>query len=114
MNTRPFPSWLVALLAAAIILAAVPFGRSQNDAQTDVKIRLMAEALRARDAGDLAGAQKALAQLATLTPNDQAVQNLRTEIEAQAVARQTALAQQTAAQRAAEQAAAESAQRIAL
>ncbi|MBI4622225.1 MAG: hypothetical protein HY736_03255, partial [Verrucomicrobia bacterium] len=99
---------LLVLLAAALLAAAVPGARALAQSQTDSKIRLMSEALRARDAGDLAGAQKALAQLATLSPNDPAVQRLRAEIEAQAAA------QQAAAQRAAEQAAAaEAAQRAA-
>jgi general secretion pathway protein D len=69
--------------------------------QTDTKIRLMSEALKARDAGDLPGAQKALAQLATLSPGDPAVKKLSAEIEAQAVAQQSAQAQQAAAQQAA-------------
>ena len=51
----------------------------------------MAEALlRARDAGDLAAAQKALTQLAAMSPDDKAVQRLRSEIEAQATAQQVA------------------------
>ncbi len=72
---------------------------------TDTKIRLMAEALRARDSGDLAGAQKALTQLTALSPDDKAVQRLRAEIEAQAVAQQAALARQAAAEKSAAEAA---------
>ena len=48
----------------------------------------MAEALRARDAGDLAAAQKALTHPAAMSPDDKAVQRLRSEIEAQATAQQ--------------------------
>jgi general secretion pathway protein D len=50
----------------------------------------MAEALRARDAGDLPAAQEALARLAALSPDDRAVQRLRAEVEAQARARPAA------------------------
>jgi general secretion pathway protein D len=42
----------------------------------------MTEALRARDAGDLAGAQKALAQLEAISPNDPAVKKLSADIAA--------------------------------
>ncbi|MDP3069026.1 MAG: hypothetical protein Q8N18_02000, partial [Opitutaceae bacterium] len=98
MKTRPSFTPLSAVLAAALLgvgLAAQP-AFAQN--QTDAKIRLMSEALRARDAGDLAGAQKALAQLATIAPNDPAAQRLRAEIEAAATARSQQLtAQATAA-----------------
>ncbi|MEO5957914.1 MAG: type II secretory pathway, component PulD [Opitutaceae bacterium] len=103
MKTRSLLPAFVVLLAAALLAPSVPFGRLLAQNQTDIKIRLMAEALRARDAGDLPGAQKALAQLATIAPNDPAAQRLRAEVEAQAVAQQNALAQQAAAQRAAEE-----------
>lgn len=101
MNTRPLTASFVVALATAFLLLAVtsPAALAQNP--TDTKIRLMAEALRARDAGDLAGAQSALAQLTNLAPEDKAVQRLRAEVEAQAAAQQAALAQQAAAERAA-------------
>jgi general secretion pathway protein D len=92
MKTRRFSLWFV-LLLAALVAGAVPFGRLLAQTQTDTKIRLMSEALRARDAGDLAAAQKALAQLAAVAPNDAAVQRLRNEVEAQAAAQQAALAE---------------------
>jgi general secretion pathway protein D len=101
MKTRPFPASVFAVLAAALIGAAVPLSPVFAQSQTDAKIRLMSEALRARDAGDLTGARKALDQLSSLSPNDPAVQKLRAEIEAQAVAQQSALAQRAAAQQAA-------------
>ena len=102
MNTRPLSPSLVVVLAAVLLGAIVPLAAAPAPSQTDAKIRLMAEALRARDAGDLAGAQAALAQLATVSPNDPAVNKLRAEIETQAVARQSARAQEAvAAQRAA-------------
>lgn len=104
MNTRPLPASVLAVLAAALIGAAVPMPRAfaAQSPTTDAKIRLMSEALRARDAGDLAGARKALDQLTSLSPSDPAVQKLRSEIEAQAVAQQTSLAQREAARKAAQ------------
>ena len=84
MKTRPLTATLSASLAAAFLLAALPVCDAWAQNATDAKIRLMAEALRARDAGDLAGAQRALAQLAAVAPDDKAVQRLRAEIEAQA------------------------------
>jgi general secretion pathway protein D len=97
MKTRPLSASLFAVLAAVILGAAALVQPASAQTQTDMKIRLMSEALRARDAGDLAGAQKALAQLATLSPNDPAVQKLRSDIEAQAIAQQNLRAQQAAA-----------------
>lgn len=96
MKTRPLPSSLVVALAAAL-LAAVPAERAFAQSQTDQKIRLMSDALRARDAGDIAGAQRALAQLAQLAPNDPAMQRLRSEVESMAAAQQAARERQAAA-----------------
>ncbi len=73
----------LAVLAAALFALAVPAGRVIAQGQTDVKIRLMSEALRARDAGDLDAALKSLGQLAALSPNDPSVARLRSEIETQ-------------------------------
>ena len=83
----------LAVLAAALIALAVPAGRVlAQQSQTDVKIRLMSEALRARDAGDLDGALKTVAQLTALSPNDPSVARLRSELEAQRTARAEAAA----------------------
>jgi general secretion pathway protein D len=111
MKTVPLPASVLVVLAAALLAASVPAPTAFAQNQTDAKIRLMSEALRARDAGDLAGAQKALAQLAVVSPNDPAVQKLRSEIEAQAVAQQNARAQQAAAEQAVRQAAAQEIER---
>ncbi len=97
MKTRPLSTSLPAAFAAAFLGAALLSQPAFAQNQTDAKIRLMAEALRARDAGDLAGAQKALAQLATVAPGDPAVQKLRTEVEAATTARSQQLAAQAAA-----------------
>jgi len=56
MNTRPLSASLLVALAAAFLLAAAPLRLASAQNPTDTKIRLMAEALRARDAGDLAAA----------------------------------------------------------
>jgi len=82
MNTRPLSQSLLLVLAAALFAAAVPVGQALAQSQTDSKIRLMSEALRARDSGDLATAKRLLAQLAQLSPNDPAVTRLRNEIDA--------------------------------
>lgn len=101
MKTRHVSTSLPVVLAAVLLGAMGPSQPAFAQSQTDTKIRLMSEALRARDAGDLTGAQKALAQLATVSPGDPAVKKLTAEIEAQAVAQQNARAQQAAAQQAA-------------
>ncbi|HVS53776.1 MAG TPA: type II secretory pathway, component PulD, partial [Opitutaceae bacterium] len=99
MKNRPLPRVLLVLLALTACAVVVPAARLRAQNPTDAKIKLMSDALRARDAGDLVGAQQALAELAKLAPNDASVARLRSEIEAQAAAQQAALAQQAAAQR---------------
>jgi len=98
MKNRAFPPLFLAMLAAAILLGAFPVREALAQSQTEVKIRLMSEALRARDTGDLAAAQRALAELATLSPNDPVVQRLQSEIEAQTAANRAAREQQVAAE----------------
>jgi general secretion pathway protein D len=90
MNIRPVPVSLFVALAVALSCSAPVARDVRAQTPTDTKIRLMAEALRARDAGDLAKAQEALARLAALSPDDRAVQRLRAEVEAQARARPAA------------------------
>ena len=92
MKKHALPTSLLVLLAAALIALVVPAGSLVAQSQTDVKIRLMSEALRARDAGDIDGAQKALNQLAALSPNDPSVQRLRVELDAQRAAQTAAAA----------------------
>ena len=80
MKTRLVSTSLPVVLAA--LLGA--FGPSQPafaQNQSDAKVRLMSEALRARDAGDLVAARKAVAQLNALAPNDPAVRKLSSELE---------------------------------
>lgn len=87
MKKHALPTSLLVLLAAALLALAVPAGRVVAQSPTDVKIRLMSEVLRARDAGDLDTAQKTLDQLTALSPNDPSVQRLRAELDALRAAR---------------------------
>ncbi len=75
MNTSKLPKSLLVSLAAPVLLAvAVPAINAQS--QTETKIRLMADGLRARDTGDLATAKTNFEQLLALAPNDVTVQRL--------------------------------------
>lgn len=75
MNYTKLPKKVLVLLAAPVLVTlAIPATRAQS--QTETKIRLMAEALRARDSGDLATAKTNLEQLLVLAPNDVTVQRL--------------------------------------
>lgn len=57
---------------------------------TETKIRLMADALRARDAGELERARKIAEELQVLLPNDPAARRLLEEIDARIAARDEA------------------------
>lgn len=93
MKTRSLPTSLAVALAVALVAAVVPVRQALAQNQTDAKIRLMSEVLRARDARDFTAARKSLTQLETLAPNDPAVQRLRAEVEAAVAAREQAAAQ---------------------
>jgi len=89
MKKLTLPKTLLVLLVAPAMLALVlPTGRLMAQSQTETKIRLMADALRARDGGDLDTAKKDLEELLALSPNDATVQRLlggvNTAIEAKA------------------------------
>ncbi len=96
MNKPALPSSSFVLLAAALLALAAPIGRAAEPSPTDVKIRLMAEVLRARDARDLDTAQRTLNQLAALSPNDPSVLRLRAELDAQRTAQAEAAARAAA------------------
>ncbi len=82
MNTTKLPKSLLVSLAAPVLLAvAVPAINAQS--QTETKIRLMADGLRARDAGDLATAKANFEQLLALAPNDVTVQRLLASVNDQ-------------------------------
>jgi uncharacterized protein HemY len=93
MNKPALPSSSCLLLAVAIFALAAPVGHAAEPSPTDVKIRLMAEVLRARDARDLDTAQRTLDQLVALSPNDPSVLRLRAELDAQRSAQAEAAAQ---------------------
>ena len=69
-------SLLVTVAAPALLAMVVPVGQALAQGQTETKIRLMADALRARDSGDLDTAKKNLEELLALAPNDATVQRL--------------------------------------
>src|SRR4051812_35178080 len=79
---RPFFDLVRLLLAVASVATVVAKDAPRKD-DTDRRIHLMGDALSARDRGDLLAAQKAIAELAVLSPKDPTVQRLRAEIEAQ-------------------------------
>jgi general secretion pathway protein D len=64
------------LATPALISLVVPAASLLAQGQTDTKIRLMSDALRARDAGDLDTAKKNLEELLDIAPNDATVQRL--------------------------------------
>lgn len=95
----PSPAPMVASLPASTVPVAAPAPAPEAlpplpaeyvKNPTEAKIRLISEALQARDTGDLAAAQRALSILAQLLPNDQAVVRLRADTEARALAQQQA------------------------
>lgn len=73
-NLHRFASTLaVATLVGSACLSPLAHGQSS---ETQEKIRLMATALRAREAGDLAAAKQNLEELLRMNPDDQNVQRL--------------------------------------
>ncbi|HEX2851907.1 MAG TPA: hypothetical protein VHO24_01625 [Opitutaceae bacterium] len=85
-----FSRWIrLAAVTAAVSVGVAGFAAPPKDA-TDSKVRLMGDALRARDSGDLLAARKAITELSALAPNDGTVRRLREEIEAQIASMKTA------------------------
>ncbi len=70
--------WGNAILLSLIAVLSVPVF-AQTD--TDTKIRLMSEALQARDDGDLAVAREKLKELEALVPKDESVQRILLDVE---------------------------------
>lgn len=83
-------SLLVTLAAPAVASLVVPAGQVFAQGQTETKIRLMADALRARDGGDLDTAKKNLEELLAIAPNDATVQRLLAGVNASIAARASA------------------------
>ncbi len=77
MNYTKLPKKVLLLLATPVLFSlTVPAGKLVAQSQTETKIRLMAEGLRARDNGDLTSAKTNFEQLLVLAPNDVTVQRL--------------------------------------
>ncbi len=98
MHLCPSPKLL--LLAVAALLVAQPAlfeGRLGAQSNTDAKIRLMADALRARDAGDYATAQQLVQQLLELSPSDPNILRLKSELATAVAAQAGAPAARTSA-----------------
>ena len=77
MNYTKLPKKVLLLLATPVLFSlAIPASKLVAQSQTETKIRLMAEGLRARDSGDLATAKVNFEQLLVLAPNDPTVQRL--------------------------------------
>jgi general secretion pathway protein D len=80
-----------------MLALVVPAASLLAQGQTDTKIRLMSEALRARDAGDLDTAKKNLDELLAIAPSDATVQRLLAGVENQIALRPAAVAAKDAA-----------------
>lgn len=77
MNYTKLSKKVLLLLATPVIFSlTVPAAKLVAQSQTETKIRLMAEGLRARDSGDLVTAKTNFEQLLVLAPNDVTVQRL--------------------------------------
>ncbi|HWA87454.1 MAG TPA: type II secretory pathway, component PulD [Opitutus sp.] len=71
------------LFATAALVAFAPVMPSlDGEDSTETKIRLMAEALRARDAGEIEQARKMAERLRAIAPNDPNVQRLSRQLDA--------------------------------
>jgi general secretion pathway protein D len=92
------PSPLLRILVAAVLLAALGAiaAAAGGEDSTEAKIRLMAGALRARDAGDLEAARKAAEELREIAPNDPSVQRLLRQLDEMIAARNAPAAVQPA------------------
>lgn len=83
MNYTKLPKSLLMALAAPVLLAlAVPSPRLLAQSQSETKINLMAEALRARDSGDLEKAKANLEQLIALAPDDPIIRRQLDQVNA--------------------------------
>lgn len=78
-------------VAVAVVLAALlPIWRVAAQTPTETKIRLLSEALGARDAGELERAREIAEQLQAMLPNDPNVRRLIAEIDTLIAAREEA------------------------
>ncbi|MBL4575187.1 MAG: hypothetical protein JKY51_03700, partial [Opitutaceae bacterium] len=94
MKTCPFLKFLL-LITFAIVTFGASSGVSlsaaeKSESQTEIKIRLMAEALRAKNEGDLQQAKKSLEELETIAPGDTSVKRNLYEVNRMIAAEQEA------------------------
>ncbi len=83
MNIHRATKKLLAFLTCCLILGSGIFVDTVSaETQTEAKIRLMSEALTARNAGDLETAKERLEQLQEIAPEDRGVQRLLDSVEA--------------------------------
>lgn len=71
--------------AVAAIMACTAFAGVASAAQADntqEKIRLMVTAVQARDSGDFKASKQALEELVKLAPNDESVQRMLADVNA--------------------------------
>jgi len=81
---------VLSLAAPAVLALVVPAASLLAQGQTETKIRLMSEALRARDSGDLDTAKKNLEELLAIAPADATVQRLLAGVDNQIALRPAA------------------------
>ncbi|EIP97264.1 type II secretory pathway, component PulD [Opitutaceae bacterium TAV1] len=82
MKSIRLPKSIIAALAVPALFAMTLPSNLSAQSQTETKIRLMADALSARDKGDLATAKSNLEQLRQLAPDDVTVQRLLASVNA--------------------------------
>ncbi len=70
-----------AVYAAVAMISIVSTSSSLGQSEIDTKIRLMSEALQARDSGDLEKARERLNQLLEITPADRSVQSILKSVD---------------------------------
>ncbi|MCF7686671.1 MAG: type II secretory pathway, component PulD [Cephaloticoccus sp.] len=78
---HPNFSWLVTGLLCGGLSLTIPGADIRAQSSTEMKIQLMEEALRARDAGDYATARRDLHELSALSPTDPTVARLLAQVE---------------------------------
>ncbi len=79
--TRLRLAWLAASLGLGLLASAGVLARERKTDSTDSKIRLLSQALEARDSGDYAAAKAKLVELNRLVPNDPQILRMLGDVE---------------------------------
>jgi general secretion pathway protein D len=95
MKRIPMKKTLLAVAVLGLLAAVAAPGVLLAQSQTETKIRLMAEGLRARDAGDFATAQRTFEELLAIAPGDANVRRLLDEVKSAHAAGATTAAPRT-------------------